>query len=81
VLPLDHEEELVSLLPAVSVDPVPEEVLVLVDSMVPALSDVPVEVPDEEDAESLPLTPALTLAPPIPGMPPLTDPPALHPSV
>ena len=47
----------------------------------PLLSDVPVDEPVVEDDESLPLTPALTLAPPTPGIPPLTDPPAFQPSV
>jgi hypothetical protein len=80
-LPLDQEDEDESLLPVVSVAPVPVVAPVLEDSDVPLDSDAPVDEPVVEDAESLPLTPALTLAPPTPGIPALTDPPAFQPSV
>jgi hypothetical protein len=80
-LPLDQDDEDVSLLPLVSVAPAPTVVPVLADSDVLLLSDVPVDEPVVADDESLPLTPALTLAPPTPGIPALTDPPAFQPSV
>jgi hypothetical protein len=75
-LPLDHIEELLSLLPVLSEEPVPVLVPVVLESDVPLLVDDPVEVDalapllsvvlDEEpvldEVESLPPTPALTLA-------------------
>lgn len=87
-LPLDQDDDVVSLLPVESDDPVPVLVPVVVESDVPLLVDEPVEVDelelllsvvlDEEpvvdDVESLPPTPALTLADPTPGTPPVTVP-------
>lgn len=87
-MPLDHDDDVVSLLPVVSADPVPVLVPVVVDSDVPLLVDDPVDVdellpllsveledvPVEDDVESLPPTPALTLADPTPGTPPVTVP-------
>jgi hypothetical protein len=81
VLPPDHIEVLPSLLPVVSAVPVPVDTPLLDDSMDPLLSELDDDEPLEEDEESLPPTPALTLAEATPGTPPLTDPPAFQLSV
>jgi hypothetical protein len=72
-LPLDHVEELPSLRPVVSAEPVPVLVPELVDPNVPLLSELVDEVPVVEEDESLPPIPAPTLAVATPGTPPLTD--------
>ena len=77
-LPLDHIEELLSVLPVVSEVPLPLLVPMLVEAMIPLFSEEDKDEPVVEDNESLPPTPALTLAEATPGTPPLTDPPAFQ---
>ena len=78
MLPLETIEETLSLLPKVSADPLPVLVPLLVDSIVPLLSEVVDEEPIVEEDESLPPTPAFTLAEATPGTPPLADAPAFQ---
>ena len=77
-VPLDHIAELLSLLPVESADPVPEVIPWLDDSIIPLLSELVDEMPVVDDDESLPPTPAFTLAEATPGTPALTDAPAFQ---